>query len=109
MTDAIIERCAGCMDRARCDGLKPAYWHMTQAKADELIAYGQFLGLPVKIVAGVPKGKSDPFLVATGEPDTEEDILNQAATLIRQTSTLNLYANMTAWLRKYDKRKKEQG
>lgn len=107
MTDDIIEKCAGMMDRARCDGLKPAYWHMTQAKADELIAYGQFLGLPVKIVAGVPKGKSAPFLVASGQPDTTEDFLTQAAELIRQCTDADgieekLYADLQDWLRRYE-------
>lgn len=110
MTDAIIERCAGDMDRARCDGLKPAYWHMTQDMADELVAYGRFLGLPVKIVAAVPKGKSDPFLVASGKPDTTEDFLTQAAELIRQCADADgieekLYADLQDWLRRYEKRK----
>lgn len=113
MTDAIIERCAGDMDRARCDGLKPAYWHMTRDVAEEIAGVGSFLGLPVKIVAGVPTGKSNPFLVASGQPDTADDLLNQAADLIRQCTDTDaleekLYANLMDWMRRYNKQK-EQG
>ena len=109
MTDDIIEKCAGMMDRARCDGLKPAYWHMTQAKAEELIAEGKFLGLPVSIVTSVLKGKSDPFLVASGQMDTAEDFLTQAAELIRQCADADgieekLYADLQDWLRRYEKK-----
>lgn len=126
MTDAIIERCAGDIDRARCDGMKPAYWHMTQEMAHTLklervsftpAKYEPFLGIPVHPVSGLPKGKPDPMLVATGTPDTAQSLLEEAATLMKQctdteefdgVSTITVYANMIAWLRRYNKQK-EQG
>lgn len=122
MTDSIIERCAGDMDRARCDGLKPAYWHMTQEMANRLkldvkshvpLRYGLFMGLYVHPVSGLPKGKTDPMLVASGTPDTAQSLLEEAGDLIQQCADTDaveekLYADLHHWLRRYNKQK-EQG
>lgn len=119
MTDDIIERCCGDMDRARCDGLKPAYWNMTQEMAHTLklervsftpAKYEPFLGIPVHPVSGLPKGKPDPMLVATGTPDTAQSLLEEAGDLIQQCADTDaveekLYADLHHWLRRYNKQK----
>lgn len=122
MTDDIIERCCGDMDRARCDGLKPAYWHMTQDMAHYLklervsytpARYEPFLGIPVHPVSALPKGKPNPMLVASGTPDTAQSLLEEAGDLIRQCAETDaveekLYAHLMDWMRRYNKQK-EQG
>lgn len=122
MTDDIIERCCGDMDRARCDGLKPAYWHMTREMVQRLnlgmmshvpLRYEPFLGLPVHPVAGLPKGRADPLLVAAGTPDTAQSLLEEAGELISQCAETDaveekLYAHLMDWMRRYNKQK-EQG
>lgn len=122
MSDDIIERCCGDMDRARCEGLKPAYWHMTHEMANKLnlavvhhvpLRYEPFIGLEVKPVSGLPKGKPDPMLVAGGTPDTAQSLLEEAGDLIRQCTETDaveekLYAHLMDWMRRYNKQKERQ-
>lgn len=109
MTDAIIERCAGDMDRARCDGLKPAYYEMgAEVAASACPVELVFLGLRVIVRDDMPPNFIR--LVATGTPDTPQSLLAEAGELISQCAETDaveekLYMALMDWLRRYNKQK----